>query len=554
MRAVNLLPPDLRSGPKGSAPAVSSGVENSGAGAFVVLGVLALCVFALAAYVLAGNTVKDRKAELAAATAAGGCRRAAGRCAEALRRLRVRRQRARPDRHGPGQLPLRLGAGAARPLARRPRRRDDRLASRATSARPSGGASGGGIRGAITAPGDHARRLHLRPDQGRRADGPPARRRRRHPRVARRSPTRRPRRGRRHRRRPQGAQRDRLLRHAPASPRSSWSCSSRAPPPRAGPRAGAAAATADDRCGRGDAAPAAGAATPAAGTAAPAATPAAGPRPPPRRRLRQPRPPRLDDSLGLRPVTKNKTAPDRGRRDRGGSRRLLVPRPRAQARGGGEAATARSPRSRPSSRPPSRRWPPTRGSKAATAATTPPSSGSARPCRSDDDVRSLLVQLDAEAGGTRRRLPHDPGRRRAQRSRAGRRRAGAGAVAAPGRGHRRHGRLLADAVHLLLPRHASSTCRSFFARLERFVTLRNEKHRTSRAGCCALESSTSRSTRPASRTSARSRRHLVPGPRTQGITAGATPAGPRGRRPRRPRLRRRPRRPTTPATVTGAIR
>jgi Tfp pilus assembly protein PilN len=68
MRAVNLLPPDLRSGPKGSAPAVPSGVENSGAGAFVVLGVLALCVFALAAYVLAGNTVKDRKAELAAAT------------------------------------------------------------------------------------------------------------------------------------------------------------------------------------------------------------------------------------------------------------------------------------------------------------------------------------------------------------------------------------------------------------------------------------------------------------------------------------------------------
>jgi len=54
MRAVNLLPPDLRSGPKGSAPAVSTGVENSGAGAFVVLGVLAFAVVALAAYVLAG--------------------------------------------------------------------------------------------------------------------------------------------------------------------------------------------------------------------------------------------------------------------------------------------------------------------------------------------------------------------------------------------------------------------------------------------------------------------------------------------------------------------
>jgi len=69
MRAVNLLPPDLRSGSKGPAPAVASGVENSGAGAFIVLGVLAFCVFALAAYVLAGNTVKDRQAELARATA-----------------------------------------------------------------------------------------------------------------------------------------------------------------------------------------------------------------------------------------------------------------------------------------------------------------------------------------------------------------------------------------------------------------------------------------------------------------------------------------------------
>src|SRR5919107_2696744 len=69
MRAVNLLPPDLRSGPKGPAPAVPTGVENSGAGAFAVLGVLAFCVLALATYVLAGNTVKDREAELAAATA-----------------------------------------------------------------------------------------------------------------------------------------------------------------------------------------------------------------------------------------------------------------------------------------------------------------------------------------------------------------------------------------------------------------------------------------------------------------------------------------------------
>ena len=69
MRAVNLLPPDLRSGPKGPAPAVASGEKTSGAGAFIVLGVLAFCVLAMAAYVLAGNTVKDRRAELARATA-----------------------------------------------------------------------------------------------------------------------------------------------------------------------------------------------------------------------------------------------------------------------------------------------------------------------------------------------------------------------------------------------------------------------------------------------------------------------------------------------------
>src|ERR687885_668544 len=54
MRAVNLLPTDLRSGPKGPAPAVSAGVEDTGGiGAYIVLGVLAFAVAALAAYELA---------------------------------------------------------------------------------------------------------------------------------------------------------------------------------------------------------------------------------------------------------------------------------------------------------------------------------------------------------------------------------------------------------------------------------------------------------------------------------------------------------------------
>jgi len=66
MKAVNLLPPDLRSGPKGPAPAVSAGKETAGGpGPFIVLGALALCVAMLAGYVLTSNTVKSRESELA---------------------------------------------------------------------------------------------------------------------------------------------------------------------------------------------------------------------------------------------------------------------------------------------------------------------------------------------------------------------------------------------------------------------------------------------------------------------------------------------------------
>jgi len=70
MKAVNLLPHDLRSGAKGPAPAVSAGTEDAGRpGAFVVLGALALCVVALAGYVLTSNAVKDRQAKLAEVSA-----------------------------------------------------------------------------------------------------------------------------------------------------------------------------------------------------------------------------------------------------------------------------------------------------------------------------------------------------------------------------------------------------------------------------------------------------------------------------------------------------
>jgi Tfp pilus assembly protein PilN len=68
MRAVNLLPSDLR----GAAPAASPSARPEradGIGAYVVLGALALCVALLAAYVVAGNTVKQKQSDLAEVTA-----------------------------------------------------------------------------------------------------------------------------------------------------------------------------------------------------------------------------------------------------------------------------------------------------------------------------------------------------------------------------------------------------------------------------------------------------------------------------------------------------
>jgi Tfp pilus assembly protein PilN len=70
MKAINLLPPDLRGTPKGNSTKTAVTPETpAGIGAFVFLGVLAACVVALAAYVLTTNTVKDRQAQLEAATA-----------------------------------------------------------------------------------------------------------------------------------------------------------------------------------------------------------------------------------------------------------------------------------------------------------------------------------------------------------------------------------------------------------------------------------------------------------------------------------------------------
>ena len=66
MKAVNLLPNDQRGAVKAK-PAGAPKPEPTGSafGAFMVLGAMAFAVIAVAAYVMASNTVKERQAELA---------------------------------------------------------------------------------------------------------------------------------------------------------------------------------------------------------------------------------------------------------------------------------------------------------------------------------------------------------------------------------------------------------------------------------------------------------------------------------------------------------
>jgi Tfp pilus assembly protein PilN len=63
MRAVNLLPSDMRSAapkrPRGARPEPVQGI-----GSYILLGALALCVVALAGYILVGNGIKQREADL----------------------------------------------------------------------------------------------------------------------------------------------------------------------------------------------------------------------------------------------------------------------------------------------------------------------------------------------------------------------------------------------------------------------------------------------------------------------------------------------------------
>jgi len=69
VRAVNLLPPDMRGASKATAELGARPEATGGAGPFVVLGVLAACVAGAAGYVLTTNTINQRQADLDAAKA-----------------------------------------------------------------------------------------------------------------------------------------------------------------------------------------------------------------------------------------------------------------------------------------------------------------------------------------------------------------------------------------------------------------------------------------------------------------------------------------------------
>jgi Tfp pilus assembly protein PilN len=69
VRAVNLLPTDLRGASKATAERGAGPEATGGAGAFIVRGVLAACVAGAAGFVLTDNTIKQRNADLAEASA-----------------------------------------------------------------------------------------------------------------------------------------------------------------------------------------------------------------------------------------------------------------------------------------------------------------------------------------------------------------------------------------------------------------------------------------------------------------------------------------------------
>jgi Tfp pilus assembly protein PilO len=170
----------------------------------------------------------------------------------------------------------------------------------------------------------------------------------------------------------------------------------------------------------------------------------------------------------------------------------------------------------------------------------------------DDDVRSLLVQLDAEAGGTHVDF------RTIQVGSAG---APSGAPATTGTttppppGAVTVGTAGFSAMPFTFSFKGSfANLSQFFSRMERFVTLRNEKMNVT-GRLLRLESidlQVDQDGFPNIRAQIGASSYLVP--ETQGLTAGATPAGPAATQTTTPAPAGGPTVPTTPATVTGATR
>ena len=173
----------------------------------------------------------------------------------------------------------------------------------------------------------------------------------------------------------------------------------------------------------------------------------------------------------------------------------------------------------------------------------------------DDDVRSLLVQLDAEAGGT-----HVDFRTVTIGGTSTANAADADAAGATGAAPPPGAVSVGSAGFAAMPftfsfRGSFENLSSFFARMERFVTLRNEQlnvtGRLLRLETVDLQVDPDGF--PNIRAQIGANSYLVP--ETQGLTAGATAQGPAATTPAAtPAPAGGSAVPTTPATVTGATR
>ena len=182
MRAVNLLPPDTRGASKASAELGAGPEATGGAGAFVVLGVLAACVAGVAGHVLINNTIKQRQADLTEVT-------------QRAQALQSQANQLKPYADFDSMAKARVQtvkdlAGSRfdweqtlRDLARAIPA-DVTLKSLTGDISTDAGGGGSTLRTAIAAPAITIAGLRPRAARGRPPDGAPARHRRGHPRVA----------------------------------------------------------------------------------------------------------------------------------------------------------------------------------------------------------------------------------------------------------------------------------------------------------------------------------------------------------------------------------